>query len=282
MQPGAYNENFIPPEVPGYLPPPPGQHPQEEQPSEQRQPMTPQRRMFIIASVLIVVISIAFVLRAAVFSIRNVRVVGIQQLSWQDVARSAMLSPSSNYFNLNENKIREGINSNRYLVYERMETVFPNTLVLFVKERQPAASINYIGISYIMADDGMVLEKTKDLGKYAGLMTISGLDLRDIRTGSVPMSTRLTQMDTCIALTRELKAQGFHPQIKDINLSEPTSVYLSTTDGYSIHLGDGQQLRAKIGTVRAVLEECRRRGYSPGVIEATIPGEATYRPVTLP
>lgn len=243
--------------------------------------MPPERRMLIIASVLVIAISVAFILRGLVFTIRHVRVVGVQHLGWEQVAISAGLSPASNYFNLNENKIREGINSNRYLIYERMEKVFPSTLVLFVRERVPVASIHYIGISYLMADDGMILERTKDLALHADLMTISGLDLRSIREGSYPQSTRVNQMDVCIDLTRELIAQGFNRQIREINLSELSSITLYTRDGYSINLGNGTQLRAKIGTVRGVIEECRRLGFEPGVLEATVPAEATYRPDTL-
>lgn len=277
MQPGRPStEYYPPPELPQGQEPPRGA--MEEQQKEPTSPMTPERRMLIIASVLLILVSAAFIARNLLFTIRHVRVVGTQHVGWEQVARSAGLSPSSNYFNLNEARIREGINSNRYLVYERMEAVFPNTVVLFVRERLPVASIHYIGISYIMADDGMILERTRDLSKYAHLMTVSGLDLRDIRLGSYPQSTRVNQMDTCVALTRELIGQGISSQVLDINVSELSSIYFSTHDGFSIHLGDGTNLRAKVGTVRAVLDECRRREYKPGVIEATVPGEATYRP----
>lgn len=279
---GPGTEYYPPPELPDGVAAPKqqatGQEPMQER--EPPAPMSPERRILIIASVLLIAISAAFIIRNLVFSIRHVRVVGTQNVGWEQVARSAGLNPSSNYFNLKEERIREGINSNRYLIYERLETVFPNTVVLFVRERLPVASIHYIGISYIMADDGMILERTKNLNQYPDLMTVSGLDLRDIRQGSIPQSTRINQMDVCVDLTRELIAQGFNRQVKDINLSELSSIYLTTTDGYSVHLGNGTQLRAKIGTVRAVVEECRRRGYEPGVIEATVPGEATYRPDT--
>lgn len=277
---GPGTEYYPPPDLPEGVPPPrqttgESGSPQDREPPR---PMTPERRMMIIASVVIILVSAAFIIRNLVFTIRHVRVVGTQSIGWDQVARSAGLSPSSSFFNLKEDRIRDGINSNRYLIYEGMETVFPSTVVLFVRERRPIANIHYIGISYIMAEDGMILERTKDLNQYPDLMTISGLDLRDIRQGSYPMSTKVNQMDVCVELTRELVLQGFSSQVKDINLSELSNIYLSTRDGFSIHLGYGSELRAKIGTVRAVVDECRRRGYQPGVIEATVPGEATYRP----
>ncbi len=145
--------------------------------------------MLIISCVLLMAVSVAFILRATVFSIRYVRVIGIHNLTWEQVASSAGITQSSNYFSLREDKIRDGINANRFLVYERMQKVFPNSVVLYVRERQPIASINYIGVSYIMADDGIILSRVQQPEGSSPLMRISGLALRDIREGKLPLST---------------------------------------------------------------------------------------------
>ena len=257
-----------------------GQNPDSQQQSDQP-PMTPGRRMLIISCVLLMAVSIAFILRATVFSIRYVRVIGIHYLTWEQVASSAGITQSSNYFSLREDKIRDGINANRFLVYERMQKVFPNSVVLYVRERQPIASINYIGVSYIMADDGIILSRVQQPEGSSPLMRISGLALRDIREGKLPLSTKEGQIESCIALAQEIYMQSFSGEILDINLSEPTRIYLTTRDGYSIHLGDISSLKAKIGTVRAVLPELRRLGRVGGTIEATVWGEATHRPDSL-
>jgi len=233
--------------------------------------------MLVLVCILLIFVSLAFILRGLVFTIRNVKVHGISLVSWQDVAISAGLSPASNFFNLDEAHIRKGINSNRYLIYQKMEKVFPNTLVLYVQERQPSARINYIGIAYIMADDGMILERTKDLTKFTDLMTVSGMAIGDIHVGNVP-STHFPQVDVCVNIIRELDQQNFLSQIKDLNVANPASIYMTSIDGYSIHIGDAKDLQAKIGTVRAVLQALRKGSYPIGVIEATVPGEATYRP----
>lgn len=278
-EPNYRGEYFPPPDSPE---PPPGQPVVEQQGTEEEllqepQPMTPGRRILIIALTLLTAVVIAFLVRHFVFSIRHLQVVGIHRLSWQDVAVAAGLNVNTNYFGLDENRIREGINSNRYLVYQGMQKFLPSTLVLHVHERQPLASINYIGIAYIMADDGVILERSKELRDF-GLPVVSGLSLRDIRQGSLPVSTRFGQMEACVSLVRELHAQRFASEVKDVNLSETSSIYLTTRDGFSVHLGDATYLRAKVGTARAVLMKLREAGIKGGVIEATVPGEATYRP----
>lgn len=271
-------EYYPPPEVPLTQKPAMEATNQDPQSPEEPEVRTPGMRILIIVCALLIIVSLAFIMRGMVFTIRNVKVHGINQVPWQDVAISAGLSPASNYFNLDEKRIAEGINSNCYLIYRKMERVFPSTLVLYVQERRPSARINYIGIAYIMADDGMILEKTKDLTMFADLMTISGMAIGDIRVGNLPLSTRFSQVDICVALLRELGQQDFLDQIKDLNVANPASIYMTSSDGYSIHLGDAKDLQAKIGTVRAVLQALRKSNYPIGVIEATVPGEATYRP----
>lgn len=282
-------EYYPPPEVPERQGTPPssgrqasvnpvnGQPSYTQEPKEQP-PMTPGRRMLIISCVLVMIVSLAFILRATLFSIRYVKVIGIHRLTWQQVAAAAGINGSSNYFSVNEDRIREGINANRNLVYERMQKVFPSALILYVKERQPVASIDYIGVSYIMADDGLILAQSPQLPDSNPMIRITGLALRDIREGRLPLSTKEGQIDACVALTREIYAQGFEGEVAEINLSEPSNIYLTTKDGYSVHLGSMDSMKAKIGTVRAVLPELRRMGRLGGTIEATVWGEATHRP----
>ena len=80
------------------------------------------------------------------------------------------------------------------------------------------------------------------------------------------------------SVLEELDAQGVLFQMSELNLSSLESIYLVTLDGYTANIGNAEELRAKIGTVRAVAEELRRRGLGGGMIEATVPGQASYRP----
>ena len=66
-----------------------------------------------------------------------------------------------------------------------------------------------------------------------------------------------------------------------MNLADPDSLYLVTRSGYTVHLGDDTQLRAKIGTVRAVIAKLQEMGKYGGVIEASVPAVATYTPMDL-
>ena len=65
----------------------------------------------------------------------------------------------------------------------------------------------------------------------------------------------------------------------ELNLSSLESIYIVTLDGFTANIGSAEELRAKIGTVRAVVRELRNREKKGGMIEATVPVQASYRPV---
>jgi cell division septal protein FtsQ len=278
MSNGNYNRHkIIPPSSENIRPDkrPDIENPQENQ---ETQHLEPKAKMFIrIIGFLVIAVCAAFIVRDTLFSIDNCLVVGNKNIPSEIILSSAGISASSNYFNIDEKQIEKGINSNRYLQYVGMEKRFPNGLTIHVKERIPAACINYIGIKYIIADDGLVLETTKNDNIENSLAVISGLEIQDINVGAMPQLRKSSQLAACVQLIQELIMQGAINNIKSISFADG-SIYLSTRDGYNVNLGTGDYLRAKIGTVRGVLEELQKQNILSGIIEATIPGEATYRP----
>ncbi len=265
------------------LPPDPAYQEQVWQQEPYEEPLQPPvqpsgRRVFKIAAVMLGLVAVLFVLRYYVFTITQVRVVGTHSVSWQEVARAAGLDRKLLYFTLNEQEIEDGINANRYLDYQGMEKVFPNTLILYVKERVPSAFFTHLGVGFVMADDGMILEKTRDLSLRQGLIEVYGLAVwGQLESGMFPVGGKPGQLEALVALIGEILGQGYASQVQDVNVSDENSLVMTTVDRYTVHLGNMDKLHAKIGTVRAVIAELKRRNLTGGVLEASIPGEATYR-----
>lgn len=244
-------------------------------------PRRPAKRgLYTLIAVLVMLTVAAIFVRDQVFKIRDVEIRSVQNISQEEVMRLLGITANTSYFGLNEEKIRAGIESNRYLRFESMEKVWPNGVILNIQERQPCINVLNAGIQYVVASDGMVLEAYASLRLDNGCIKTTGLNIRDIRVGSQVVCYNSEQLDAMLNIVAELDAQGCMNEIAEMNLSMLDSIYLVTTDSYVANIGDAQQLRPKIGTVRAVVTELRNRGLKGGMIEATVPGEASYRPVS--
>ena len=239
-----------------------------------------KRGLYTLIAVLVMLTVAAFFVHDQVFKIRDVDIRSVQNISQEEVMRLSGITAKTSYFGLNEEKIRAGIESNRYLRFESMEKVWPNGVILNIQERQPCINVLNAGIQYVVASDGMVLESYASLRLDNGCIKTTGLSIRDIRVGSQIVCYNSEQLDAMLDIAAELDAQGCMDEIAEINLSMLDSIYLVTTDSYVANIGDAQELRPKIGTVRAVVAELRSRGLKGGMIEATVPGEASYRPVS--
>ena len=73
--------------------------------------------------------------------------------------KAAGLDRATSYFTVDEKSIARNLQSNRYLVFERMEKVFPNGLTLYIHEREPIVRVQEMGTDYVLDEDGMVLER---------------------------------------------------------------------------------------------------------------------------
>ena len=105
------------------------------------------KRLITFVGLLVIFVSAAFLIRDNVLVIRNLTVNGIKNIPWQTVALSAGLNASSNYFNLNENAIRSGINRNTgagrtaaddehipdFVLFQLLETAFSPRISLCVE-----------------------------------------------------------------------------------------------------------------------------------------------------
>ena len=236
-------------------------------------------RMLILT--LILICAVAVLLNESVLQIRNVAVVGNQDILWEEIVRAAGLDKKISYFAVNENRIREGINANRYLVFEKLTKEFPGSLTLYVKERRPAANVQVMGVMYLLDADGMVLERLGSTQPDGTLITVTGFQAKEVRLGHQIIPGTQAQLEVYMDLMDEIQLQNYQDQVSELNLSNPDSLYLVTVDGYTAHLGDATQLRAKLGTLRGVVAKLREMGKYGGVLDVTVPEVATYTTVEM-
>lgn len=240
--------------------------------------MKPGAKTFLLT--LLLLFALAVILYAGVFRIRKIAVVGNETVSWNEVVEAAGLENGISYFAVNPEKIRQAIEMNRYLVCEKIELFFPNAMTLYLRERKPCANVQVMGISYLMDEDGMALER-EDNGIDESKPVVTGLQTREIRIGKTLVPASAEQMNIYTELITELQLQQFLGEVSELNLSNQESLYLITCDGYTVRLGDAEDLRAKIGTVRGVISKLREMGKHGGMIEASIPEVATYTPMEM-
>lgn len=252
-------------------------NPEEVKPPVKRKLKPGVKAVFICLSVILVAV---ILLCGGLFRIRTITVVSDSMMSEareREAIQWAGLEKGMSYFSVSEKKVRQSMEQNRYLICQDVQKFLPGTVVLYVQERFARANVHVLGVTYLMDEEGMVLERLTG-SMDDNLPVVTGMQTRDVNVGKTIVAGSEEQLDAYRRIISELVSQGWLRGVSELKVSDPDSLYLMTVSGYTVHLGTTESLRAKIGTVRAVEEKLRQMGHKGGVIEASVPAVATYTP----
>lgn len=228
--------------------------------------------------VLIVLIVALIVLQGSYFRLKNVYVFGNQQRTAQDVVVASGLVQGLNMLAINEEEIAQNIASDHWLVFLRMEKVFPNTINLYVSERKPVTVMQWLGVQYTLDDQGMVMTERNDRNLPEGMTYITGLMVVNIHVGLHVEMKDQRQLEAYRAFMYELQRQYYLDQISEINLKDVDSIYMVTTDGIIIRMGDYSNAKAKVCALRTDVAYLRQLGKTSGLLDVSVPEDAKYTP----
>ncbi len=229
---------------------------------------------------LLVLTALAVFVFGSLFRIRTVTVYGNEDFTPEEVMENAGISYGISYFTVTDEYLKEHIDQNHYLVYQGMEKQIPGILNIYISERHERANVSAMGNYYLLDEEGIVLIQNTE-GLQENLPVVTGMQTRSVTVGNAIVPGNDEQLRSYQLLMTELLAQQITADIAELNVSDPEKLYLVTRSGYGIELGNGENLRAKIGTARAVVEKLKAMGYKDGVIDASVPAIATYTPSDL-
>lgn len=229
--------------------------------------------------IVVVLAAVGFVVCGAVFRVRSVTVQGNSTISAEEVICLAGIHEGMSTLALDHDAIEQGLENNRYLSFVCVEVKLPDQVVIQVRERTAAAVIKYCGILYLADSRGMVLEESFDTdAAYPGLVAVDGLDIRQCEVGKQLIVSGSKQLDVYMSILLELKVMDAMDQVKELNLSDMDNLFLVSTDGYSVRLGESSSIHAKLRAMLLTLDKLREDGYGAGTVDVSTPVNPTYIP----
>ena len=217
-------------------------------------------------------------LNSTLFRIRSVRFEGLRTIKAEDVAREASLNREMGFFSVDTSAIKAAVERNPYLECQRVERRLPSSLIIHVKERSPCANVRGGGAFYIIDENANVLSFINASASSNSLPDVIGISVRDARLGQLLNTERPEKIEEYKAIIEELLLQGVVNSFSSIDISDSSHIYLTSREGFIADIGTCSELLAKIATLRGVISSLVEMGYNAGMIDVSIPGEATFSP----
>ena len=249
----------------------------------------------IVFGLLLLVVTTVLVMFFGVFRIREIRVVGNSVISSSDVIRFSGIRKGASILTLSEEQTEKNLNAsaakaaadlgnyNYYrLQFRYLEKEMPGTVTIAVREREACCWCTWGGIMYVMDKNGMVLYETEDLDMrdQVELVEVKGLTIRSgAQAGQTIVLSSAAQEILFRDLFMEMKIIGCTNLIREADLSSTSSVLLTTrSPEYTVSLGTGDTLHAKLRSMLLVREKLMEMGKNAGSINVSNPETPFYSP----
>ena len=232
--------------------------------------------LLIIAIVLFIIAGIGF-LGYKTLKIVNIDVKGNSIVGKEDIISLADIKIGESLLSVSNSKVEENIEKNPYLIFDGMDRVFPDTIVINVKERTPKAVVEYVG-SYAEIDSNCYILKIRDNISDNKLLIIKGIEVKTTTVGStieIDNKYQLNQMKEIIAA---LEKEEVYDIITEINMTDPNAIVLLTSDGYTVKLGGFENVQYKIRFFKTTRDQLVEMGKKGGTVDVTTGDKAYYEP----
>jgi len=261
--------------------------------------------MKITAIAAAVLILTGFGLRYLVFNISQIDVVTGRNLSDEakrEIIRISGIRMGDNILTLNSDEVEKRIVSDWRLQFRYVEKELPHRVILNVKEREASCWLTWCGIMYVLDKNLMVLGETEQYNSPAAqggtdekLVTVYGKNLQQIRdelvqvtgissiqagnrTGQTMVFASAEQEAVFKNLFLEMKVLGCTELIQEADLRDLNSLLLVTRTGYTVGLGNAQDIHAKLRSMLLVQNELIRQGMVGGTIHVNNPETPSWSP----
>ena len=240
------------------------------------------------AVVVILVLALLAVLAfSQVFVVRDIMVVGNRNLLSEEVITQSGVKLGDNLLSLTAPMLRQRLEKNRYIEYMGHGFDYRGTLTIQINERLGMAVSNVLGLYYVMDEEGVVLECAGSTYPFdiAG-PRVTGFVIdpnsRIVVGEKMPVRDK-GQLEEMERVLQVLDSTNLLSRISLLDVKNIDNMYIMTSDGAKIELGDGSRLNTKLLIAREVLALRESMGNLKGAkIDVSNGKNAHYIPPVLP
>ncbi len=211
-----------------------------------------KNKIYIIISVLV---SILFILSMSpVFNITSIDVVGNKNIGTNEILdKTNLVVLNKNIFTYSASKYEKELKSNAYFENVKIRKVYPNEIIVEVKERTLDFYVLHSKNTYLyMSEDGTILDAKQNYTN--SLPIIKGLDFDTFTIGQKLSINDQNSLNSAITLTNTMKRYGSFdvPVIIDVSDSKNITILVNNVN---IIFGDITDSDLKIRRAIAAIPE---------------------------
>lgn len=174
--------------------------------------------LLIIAIVLVVILGFIYLLTNERFGVKTFEIIGADRLDPAEIAKMADIPYKTNVFRISTRAIGERIMESPYVETVKVEKKPPSSILITVTEKRVIGYVKRDGISYVLGEDGAVLES----GDKARVRpTDPKIELEHINTDEKVLIT-----PQAVTLVSKLLATNYYDRVRGLDFTRQSPVVL--------------------------------------------------------
>ena len=211
--------------------------------------------LYYFIAVVFIIMALIFLSLTVFFNIKKIDIKGTDLYTDEQIIQIAGLSDNDNLFRIDTNQMKSDILSSfPYLEDITIKRKLPSTLQFTAVQAVPMANIqNKDGTFCVISTTGRIVE-TGVLDKKAGLVTVSGMDLKVKDLGKTYEDKDSMKTTILGQILSEINTLGM-TSMNTIDISDRTNIKMTYDGRLDIEVGSSVDLAFKIRYVEAVIQK---------------------------
>ncbi len=235
------------------------------------------------ASFLLRLLSLIIVVAAIVaaltmfFRIDTIVVEGNERYTDEQIIEAAGVQKEQNLVLLNKYNVKQAIfDQLPYVETVVINRKYPDALILTVTECSASAALSGAGGTWLMSDEGKILERTAQIPE--GCVSVTGSELVEPAVGTQAAFSEEDsyKLDRLLTLLRAAEEKQLLGMIGSIDLGDGTAITLTYLDRFTVKMPWDADLAYKLENVRTVVDVLEAN--ETGTIDLMTDGKASFIP----
>lgn len=208
------------------------------------------------------------------FQVRQVLPAGNARFTSAYVRAIADVAEGTHMLQVSEEQIRQNVQSvEPYLQVVSVTRRLPDTVVIEVEERRPAAFLPYENL-FLLIDINTDILELADSAASPECPVVEGISVTDPHVGSEIETADAFKISIMQEILQDLDNRNLFPLIALVDLSNINNIRLESRDGLAIRLGQAERIGDKIKWIQNRLPALA--GQSDGLLDVSSGSFATY------
>ena len=192
------------------------------------------------------------------FNIKNIKIVGNQKLTNEEIISLSQIQIDENTFKLVKSKVQKNIKQNAYVENVKIKRNLPDTITIEVEERTPTYMISFANAYAYINNQGYFLEISKnklELPILTGFLTKE----EEIQEGNRLCVEDLQRLDDVLQIMKSATSNEIASLVTKINIANKQNYILELKDEKkTVQMGDTSNLSTKMLYIKSILEQNKK------------------------